>query len=192
MPSHLRRSSLPVRSEATTFLIGGDDGSSLVVKVISSLTRASPALRGYSLRSLDEFPFWFDQNKRRELACYKGLARRPHSTEAAMRRVYLPALTTEETFNKKQRRKINAELRDKQQLVPVHPSNMLAQEPEANVPTWNKFIDLRWVKRNNYTRELKKFFRDRQPEVPAPPRKKEPETLSARVYRIVKRVKDRD
>ncbi|KAL0912931.1 hypothetical protein M5K25_016353 [Dendrobium thyrsiflorum] len=55
---------------------------------------------------------------------------------------------------RRQRRKKNAEFRAQQQL-PIHPSNLPAQEPEVNVPIRNKFTDLRWVKRNSSTGELK-------------------------------------
>ncbi|KAL0904044.1 hypothetical protein M5K25_026116 [Dendrobium thyrsiflorum] len=102
------------------------------------------------------------------------------------------ASSSGERLTRRQRRKRNAELRAQQQLVPAHPSNQSAQEPQANVPTRNKFTDLKWVKRNSSTGELKKSFWDRQPEVPAPPqKKKEPESLSARVYRVLKTVKER-
>lgn len=94
-------------------------------------------------------------------------------------------------LTRRQRRKMNAELRAQQLLVPVHPSNLPAPEHIANVPTRNKFTDLRWVKRNSPTGELKKSFWDQQSEVPAPSRKKEPETLSARVYRVLKTVKEK-
>ncbi|KAL0927767.1 hypothetical protein M5K25_001975 [Dendrobium thyrsiflorum] len=102
------------------------------------------------------------------------------------------ASSSGERLTRRQRRKRNAELRAQQQLVPAHPSNQSAQEPQANVPTRNKFTDLKWVKRNSSTGELKKSFWDRQPEVPAPPqKKKESESPSARVYRVLKTVKER-
>ncbi|KAL0906070.1 hypothetical protein M5K25_024532 [Dendrobium thyrsiflorum] len=63
-------------------------------------------------------------------------------------------------LTRRQRRKMNAQLRAQQQQVPVHPSNLPAQELEANVPTRNKFTDLKWVKRNSSTGELKKSFWD--------------------------------
>ncbi|KAL0906292.1 hypothetical protein M5K25_024775 [Dendrobium thyrsiflorum] len=84
-------------------------------------------------------------------------------------------------LTRRQRRKLNAEIRAQQQRLPIHPSNLPALKLEANVATRNKFTDLKWVKRNSSTRELKKSFWDQQPEVPAPLKKKEPETLSARV-----------
>ncbi|KAL0904815.1 hypothetical protein M5K25_026969 [Dendrobium thyrsiflorum] len=69
---------------------------------------------------------------------------------------------------------------------------MSAHELEATIPTRNGFTNLKWVKRNNSYGELKKSFWDRQPKVPAPPqKKKEPESLSARVYRVLKTVKER-
>ncbi|KAL0919262.1 hypothetical protein M5K25_011347 [Dendrobium thyrsiflorum] len=102
------------------------------------------------------------------------------------------ASSSGERLTRRQRRKRNAELRAQQQLVPAHPSNQSAQEPQANVHTRNKFTDLKWVKRNSSTGELKKSFWDRQLEVLAPPQKnKEPESLSARVYRVLKTVKER-
>ncbi|KAL0905963.1 hypothetical protein M5K25_024416 [Dendrobium thyrsiflorum] len=123
-------------------------------------------------------------------------ARRPHSDEASARHAHLKndaeASSSGERLTRRQRRKRNAELRAQQQLVPAHPSNQSAQEPQVNVPTRNKFTDLKWVKRNSSTGELKKSFWDRQPEVPAPPqKKKESESLSARVYRVLKTVKER-
>ncbi|KAL0921439.1 hypothetical protein M5K25_008509 [Dendrobium thyrsiflorum] len=135
------------------------------------------------------------------------LARRPHSTETSARRAHLsaPRATTAqdprknnaeasssgERLTRRQRRKMNAKLRAQQQLVPVHPSNRPVLEPEANVPIRNKFTDLKWVKRNSSSGELKKSFWDRQPEVPVPQKKKEPESLSARVYRVLKTVKEK-
>ncbi|KAL0911995.1 hypothetical protein M5K25_017935 [Dendrobium thyrsiflorum] len=101
------------------------------------------------------------------------------------------ASSSGERLTRRQRRKMNAKLRAQQQLVPVHPSNQPVLEPEANVPIRNKFTDLKWVKRNSSTGELKKSFWDRQPEVPVPQKKKEPESLSARVYRVLKTVKDK-
>ncbi|KAL0907610.1 hypothetical protein M5K25_022029 [Dendrobium thyrsiflorum] len=94
-------------------------------------------------------------------------------------------------LTRRQRRKMNPELRAQQQVVPVHPSNLPAHELEANVPTRNRFADMRWVKRNSSTGELKKSFWDRQHEVIAPQEKKEPESLSARVYQVLKTVKER-
>ncbi|PKU85292.1 hypothetical protein MA16_Dca010451 [Dendrobium catenatum] len=41
------------------------------------------------------------------------------------------------------------------------------------------------------TRELKKSFWDYQPEVPIPPKKKEPEIVSAKVYIVLKMLKDK-
>ncbi|KAL0923388.1 hypothetical protein M5K25_007442 [Dendrobium thyrsiflorum] len=93
-------------------------------------------------------------------------------------------------LNRRQRRKRNAELRAQQLSVPVHPSNIPAQELEANIPTRNKFTDLKWVKRNSSTGELKQSFWERQPEVPIP-RTRGPERLSARVHRVLKTVKDK-
>ncbi|KAL0903414.1 hypothetical protein M5K25_027793 [Dendrobium thyrsiflorum] len=101
------------------------------------------------------------------------------------------ASSSGERLTRRQRRKMNAKLRAQQQLVPVHPSNQPVLEPEANVPIRNKFTDLKWVKRNSSTGELKKSFWDRQPEVPVPQKKKEPESLSARVYRVLKTVKEK-
>ncbi|KAL0927490.1 hypothetical protein M5K25_001663 [Dendrobium thyrsiflorum] len=60
-------------------------------------------------------------------------------------------------LSRRQRRKLNAELRARQPL-PVHPSTLSALEPEANVPTQNKFVNLKWVKRNSSTGELKQSF----------------------------------
>ncbi|PKU74201.1 hypothetical protein MA16_Dca019757 [Dendrobium catenatum] len=71
-------------------------------------------------------------------------------------------------LNRRQRRKRNAELRAQQLTVPVHPSNLLAPEPEINIPTQNKFFNLKWIKRNSSTGELKKSFWERQSKVPAP------------------------
>ncbi|KAL0922595.1 hypothetical protein M5K25_006591 [Dendrobium thyrsiflorum] len=102
------------------------------------------------------------------------------------------ASSSGERLTRRQRRKMNAKLRAQQQLVPVHSSNQPALEPEANVPIRNKFADLRWVRRNSSSGELKKSFWDRQPEVlTPPPKKKEPESLSARVYRVLKTVKEK-
>ncbi|KAL0912939.1 hypothetical protein M5K25_016362 [Dendrobium thyrsiflorum] len=100
------------------------------------------------------------------------------------------ASSSGERLIRRQRRKMNAKLRAQQQLVLVHPSNQPVLEPEANVPIRNKFTDLKWVKRNSSSGELKKSFWDRQPEVPVPQKKKEPESLSARVYRVLKTVKE--
>ncbi|PKU87611.1 hypothetical protein MA16_Dca009783 [Dendrobium catenatum] len=94
-------------------------------------------------------------------------------------------------LTRRQRRKMNAELRAQQHLVPIHPSNLPTQESEATIPTQNGFIILKWVKRNSSTRELKKYFWDQRSEAPIPPRKKEPETLSARVYGVLKTVKEK-
>ncbi|KAL0923802.1 hypothetical protein M5K25_004577 [Dendrobium thyrsiflorum] len=101
------------------------------------------------------------------------------------------ASSSGERLTRRQRRKMNAKLRAQQQLVPVHPSNQPVLEPEANVPIRNKFTDLKWVKRNSSSGELKKSFWDRQPEVSVPQKKKEPESLSARVYRVLKTVKEK-
>ncbi|KAL0920584.1 hypothetical protein M5K25_009729 [Dendrobium thyrsiflorum] len=87
-------------------------------------------------------------------------------------------------LSRRQRRKLNAELRA-QQLLPVHPSTLPALEPEANVPTQNKFTNLKWVKRNSSTGELKQSFWEQQQQAPAPQKKKY-ETLSARVHRVLK------
>ncbi|KAL0928452.1 hypothetical protein M5K25_000333 [Dendrobium thyrsiflorum] len=70
-------------------------------------------------------------------------------------------------LTRRQRRKKNAELRAQQQFL-VHPSNLSAQEVEANVPTRNKFSDLKWVRRNSPTGELKQSFWDQCHEVPVP------------------------
>ncbi|KAL0903737.1 hypothetical protein M5K25_028135 [Dendrobium thyrsiflorum] len=103
----------------------------------------------------------------------------------------IEASSSGERLTRRQRRKMNAELRA-QQMMPVHPSNQPALEPEANIPIRNKFADLRWVRRNSSSGELKKSFWDRQPGVLAPPpKKKEPESLSARVYRVLKTVKEK-
>ncbi|KAL0906151.1 hypothetical protein M5K25_024620 [Dendrobium thyrsiflorum] len=101
------------------------------------------------------------------------------------------ASSSGERLTRRQRRKMNAKLRAQQQLVPVHSSNQPALEPEANVPIRNKFADLRWVRRNSSSGELKKSFWDRQHEVPVPQKKKGPESLSARVYRVLKTVKEK-
>ncbi|KAL0918678.1 hypothetical protein M5K25_010701 [Dendrobium thyrsiflorum] len=94
-------------------------------------------------------------------------------------------------LNRRQRRKRNAELRAQQLSVPVHPSNIPAQELEATIPTQNGFSNLKWVKRNSSTEELKKSFWEQRREVPTPPKKKEPESLSARVYRVLRTVKEK-
>ncbi|KAL0916628.1 hypothetical protein M5K25_014155 [Dendrobium thyrsiflorum] len=93
-------------------------------------------------------------------------------------------------LNRRQRRKRNAELRAQQLPVPVHPSNIPAQELEANIPTQNKFTDLKWVKRNSSTGEIKQSFWEPRPEVPIP-QTRGPERLSARVYRVLKTVRDK-
>ncbi|KAL0911129.1 hypothetical protein M5K25_019245 [Dendrobium thyrsiflorum] len=93
-------------------------------------------------------------------------------------------------LNRRQRRKRNAELRAQQLSVPIHPSNVPAEELEANIPTRNKFTDLKWVKRNSSTGELKESFWDRRPEAPTP-HIRGPERLSARVHRVLKIVKDK-
>ncbi|KAL0907825.1 hypothetical protein M5K25_022266 [Dendrobium thyrsiflorum] len=92
--------------------------------------------------------------------------------------------------SRRQRRRMNAELRA-QQLLQVHPSTLSAQEPEASVPTQNKFTNLKWVKRNSSTGELKQSFWEQQPQAPIPQKKKEPETLSGRVHRVLKTVKEK-
>ncbi|KAL0927954.1 hypothetical protein M5K25_002182 [Dendrobium thyrsiflorum] len=93
-------------------------------------------------------------------------------------------------LNRRQRRKRNAELRAQQLPVPVHPSNIPAEELQANIPTRNKFTDLKWVKRNSSTGELKQSFWEPRPEVPIP-QTRGPERLSARVHRVLKTVKDK-
>ncbi|KAL0910619.1 hypothetical protein M5K25_021619 [Dendrobium thyrsiflorum] len=93
-------------------------------------------------------------------------------------------------LTRSQRRKRNAELRAQQQFS-THPSNVPAQELEATIPTRNGFSNLKWVKRNSSTGELKKSFWEQRREVPTPPKKKGPESLSARVYRVLKTVKER-
>ncbi|PKU67100.1 hypothetical protein MA16_Dca008889 [Dendrobium catenatum] len=116
----------------------------------------------------------------------------PMSTELSAPKKYnVEASSSRGRPTRSQRRKMNAELRSQQQQLTVHPSNKPAQESEANVPTRNKFFDLKWVKRNSSTGELKKSFLEQRREVPAPLNKKEPETLSARVYRVLKIVKDK-
>ncbi|KAL0912766.1 hypothetical protein M5K25_016166 [Dendrobium thyrsiflorum] len=92
--------------------------------------------------------------------------------------------------SRRQRRRMNAELRA-QQLLQVHPSTLSAQEPEASVPTQNEFTNLKWVKRNSSTGELKQSFWEQRPQAPVPQKKKEPETLSGRVHRVLKTVKER-
>ncbi|KAL0907131.1 hypothetical protein M5K25_025675 [Dendrobium thyrsiflorum] len=91
---------------------------------------------------------------------------------------------------RRQRRKRNVELQAQQQLL-VHPSTLLVDKPEVNVPTRYRFKDLKWVKRNSPTGEPKKSFWDQQPWAPPAQKKREPETLSARVYRVLMAVKDR-
>ncbi|KAL0907644.1 hypothetical protein M5K25_022064 [Dendrobium thyrsiflorum] len=93
-------------------------------------------------------------------------------------------------LTRRQRRKRIAELRAQQQFS-THPSNVPAQELEATIPTQNGFSNLKWVKRNSSTGELKKSFWKQRREVPTPPKKKEPESLSARLYRVLKTVKER-
>ncbi|KAL0921414.1 hypothetical protein M5K25_008481 [Dendrobium thyrsiflorum] len=93
-------------------------------------------------------------------------------------------------LTRRQRRKRNAEPRAQQQFS-THPSNMPAQELEATIPTQNGFSNLKWVKRNSSTGELKKSFWEQRREVPTPPKKKEPESLSARIYRVLKTVNER-
>ncbi|KAL0928069.1 hypothetical protein M5K25_002306 [Dendrobium thyrsiflorum] len=87
-------------------------------------------------------------------------------------------------LSRRQRRKLNAKLRA-QQSLPVHSSTLPALEPEANVPTQNNFANLKWVKRNSSTGELKQSFWEQQQQAPAPQKKKY-ETLSARVHRVLK------
>ncbi|KAL0921422.1 hypothetical protein M5K25_008490 [Dendrobium thyrsiflorum] len=65
----------------------------------------------------------------------------------------------------------------------THSSNLPAQEPVATIPTRNGFANLKW--------ELKRPLWEQQRDVPALLRKSEPETLSARVYRVLKTVKER-
>ncbi|KAL0905669.1 hypothetical protein M5K25_024106 [Dendrobium thyrsiflorum] len=67
--------------------------------------------------------------------------------------------------SRRQRRRMNAELRA-QQLLQVHPSTLS-------------------------TGELKQSFWEQQPQAPVPQKKKEPETLSGRVHRVLKTVKER-
>lgn len=61
--------------------------------------------------------------------------------------------------SRRQRRKMNVELRAQQLLSesPVVPENL---QLEVNVPIGNKFENLRWVKRNSPTAEMKKSFWD--------------------------------
>ncbi|KAL0915899.1 hypothetical protein M5K25_013366 [Dendrobium thyrsiflorum] len=84
-------------------------------------------------------------------------------------------------LTRRQRRKKNTKLRAQQQFL-IHPSNLSVQEIEANIPTWNKFSDLKW--------RAEAIFLGPTAEVPAPPKKREPETLLARVYRVLKTVKE--
>ncbi|KAL0908215.1 hypothetical protein M5K25_022693 [Dendrobium thyrsiflorum] len=93
-------------------------------------------------------------------------------------------------LTRRQRRKRNAELRAQQQFS-THPSNVPAEVLEATILTQNGFSNLKWVKRNSSTGELKKSFWEQRREVPTSPKKKEPESLSARVYRVLKTVKER-
>ncbi|PKU71042.1 hypothetical protein MA16_Dca018660 [Dendrobium catenatum] len=92
--------------------------------------------------------------------------------------------------SRRQRRRMNAELRA-QQMLQVHPSTLPAQEPEASVSTQNKFKNLKWVKRNSSTGELKRSFWEQQPQALAPQKKKEPKILSAKVHRVLKTVKEK-
>ncbi|KAL0925351.1 hypothetical protein M5K25_003672 [Dendrobium thyrsiflorum] len=62
---------------------------------------------------------------------------------------------------------------------------------EATIPTRNGFSNLKWVKRNSSTGELKKSFWEQRCEVPTPPKKKEHESLFARVYRVLTIVKEK-
>ncbi|KAL0906621.1 hypothetical protein M5K25_025132 [Dendrobium thyrsiflorum] len=87
-------------------------------------------------------------------------------------------------LSRRQRRKLNARLRAQQPLL-VHPSTLPALEPEANIPTQNKFTNLKWVKWNSSTGELKQSLWEQQQQTPAPQKKKY-ETLSARVHRVLK------
>ncbi|KAL0904316.1 hypothetical protein M5K25_026408 [Dendrobium thyrsiflorum] len=93
-------------------------------------------------------------------------------------------------LTRRQRRKRNAELRDQQQFL-THPSNVPAQELEATIPTRNGFSNLKWVKRNSSTGELKKSFWEQRREVPTPPKRKKSESLSARVYQVLRTVKEK-
>ncbi|KAL0925439.1 hypothetical protein M5K25_003768 [Dendrobium thyrsiflorum] len=93
-------------------------------------------------------------------------------------------------LNRRQRRKRNAELRAQQLSVLVHPSNLPAQETEANIPTQNKFANLKWVRRNSSTGELKQSFWERRLEAPTL-QTRGPERLSARVHQVLKTVKAR-
>ncbi|KAL0923925.1 hypothetical protein M5K25_004713 [Dendrobium thyrsiflorum] len=79
------------------------------------------------------------------------------------------ASSSGEGLTRRQRRKLNAKIRDQQQSVPLHPSNMPVLEPEANVPTRNKFTDLKWVKRISSSGELKKSFWEQRSEVQIAP-----------------------
>ncbi|KAL0904462.1 hypothetical protein M5K25_026579 [Dendrobium thyrsiflorum] len=74
-------------------------------------------------------------------------------------------------LTRRQRRKRNAELRAQQQFL-THPSNVPAQELEATIPTRNGFSNLKWVKRNSSSGELKKSFWEQRREVPTPPKKR--------------------
>ncbi|PKU85847.1 hypothetical protein MA16_Dca023657 [Dendrobium catenatum] len=94
-------------------------------------------------------------------------------------------------LNRRQRRKKKAELRAQQLPVPIHPSNLLAQESEINIPTHNRFSNLKWIKRSSSSGELKKSFWERQSEAPAPQKTREPERLSSRVHRVLKIVKEK-
>ncbi|KAL0915747.1 hypothetical protein M5K25_013200 [Dendrobium thyrsiflorum] len=144
-------------------------------------------------------------------------ARRPHSAETSTRSAHLSAPRVTVTQDPRRRisvferisqpeapatkrivtsgrisvrRKRNAELRAQQQFS-THPSNVPAQELEATIPTQNGFSNLKWVKRNSSTGELKKSFWEQRREVSTPPKKKEPESLSARVYRVLRTVKEK-
>lgn len=61
--------------------------------------------------------------------------------------------------------------------------------PVAIVPTYNKFANLQWIKRNNLTGELKHSFSAQQHQ--KRDHYKKLEMLSARVHKILKATKEK-
>ncbi|KAL0904740.1 hypothetical protein M5K25_026884 [Dendrobium thyrsiflorum] len=138
----------------------------------------------------------FETPATRRVVAGKQISVMPATTTILPTRLSVPGRNDAETSSsggrpsRRQRRRMNAELRA-QQLLQVHPSTLPAQEPKASVPTQNKFINLKWVKRNSSTGELKQSFWEQQPQASVPQKKKEPEALSARVHRVLKTVKEK-
>ncbi|KAL0903159.1 hypothetical protein M5K25_027516 [Dendrobium thyrsiflorum] len=193
-------------SSGATIQFGSVDFPAVVARTAATSTYGTdserPARRPHSVETsarsahLSAPRVTVTQDPRRRISVFERLSQ---SEAPATKRVVTGGRVSVVTANtttlpigltRRQRRKRNAELRAQQQFS-THPSNVPAQELEATIPTQNGFSNLKWVKRNSSTGELKKSFWEQRREVPTPPKKKEPESLSARVYRVLRTVKEK-